>query len=313
MVRLKKIIILCSFLVGPYLFAGENPQEVLLAGVEDFEKEKKSSDFSLESGGEWLPEEKNFKPFLADPRQLTYSLAYRFYDDVIGRHSIGVSLGEELFLYRWDRFPILKTSGSLQLAIIAGAWAVFNFDSNDDFAEIVNADYFIGFQSSYAYDKSSYRLRMYHMSSHLGDEFLLAHPQVERLNPSFEAIDFFASYQLTEAIRGYGGVGYIFRSDRTFSLHPLYAELGVELRLLGKVDERKGLFMQPFFGMHFRHWEDRGWESDSTYVLGCEWGKLKGGIRQTRLYMEYHDGFSLEGQFSKDPTTYLSLNFGIGY
>lgn len=265
--------------------------------------------------GEWLPERGSlYRPMIADPRKLGYSAGYRFYDDAISTHSVAISLGEILPLYRWEDLVIFDQRGDLQLGLMAATWVVFDFSSFDDFGQIINADYEAGLHLSYlANDEWSYRFRLYHMSSHLGDEFIQAHPQVTRLNPSFEAFDLFASYDLTDEIRFYGGLGYIFRSDSSFPLHPLYGDVGVELRLLGKEDTKHGLYRQPFFAMHFRHWEDRSWESDSTYLLGVEWAKLKGFKRRTRLYLEYHDGFSLEGQFSKDPTSYLSINIGIGY
>lgn len=286
--------------------------------AEEVEKEAKPLDkqgTAIDRKREWFPEEESlYKSMVADPRKVSYSVGFRFFDDVISDNTVSVSLGQEIPLYKWHDVMILGTRGDMQLGLAGGAWVVFDFDSKDDWAEIVNADYQVGLNTTFRHGKWSHRFRLYHMSSHLGDEFLLAHPQVLRLNPSFEAIELFSSYNLTDQIRAYGGVGYVVRSDETFSLHPLYAEVGLELRLLEKDLVSQGLHMQPFYAMHFRHWEDTGWISDSTYVLGIEWSKIgKPQGRRTRLYLEYHDGFSLEGQFSKDPTTYLSLNLGVGY
>lgn len=291
---------------------------LFFVGLHGDKEGEESCSFCLNNAGklerEWLPEAPPlFETMLANPRKLSYSAAYRFCDDAVSRSSVGVSLGEDIALCRWHDVGIFSFVGNLDFSLQAGAWVVFNFSSKEDFAEIVNADYLVGMHLTYSYEKFSHRVRFYHTSSHLGDEFLLAHPSIYRYNPSHEAIDFFSSYHLTEAIRIYGGLGYILRSDETFPLHPLYAEAGAEVKLLGKEDKKNGLFMQPFFAMHFRHWEDRSWEPDSTYLIGVEWKRLKGFSRKTRIYMEYHDGFSLEGQFSKNPTTYFSFNVGIGY
>ena len=55
--------------------------------------------------------------------------------------------------------------------------------------------------------------RLYHQSSHVGDEFLLRNRVANRVNLSYEAVDVKASYELLEMFRVYAGFGYLFDQE----------------------------------------------------------------------------------------------------
>lgn len=273
-------------------------------------------DFARKCGlwGVWLPEcPVLFRPFLADPRQICYSAGWRFNDQVIGKNVIDVSFGDTLAIYRWNNINIGPLGGELQLEIEGAVWAVF--DPLHEESPLVNTDYYVGFPITYAVDRWQFRLRAYHVSTHLGDEFLLDHPYFERRNPSAEFVDFFVSNDFTDELRFYGGLGVIVHQDKTFRTGRMFAECGAELRLrqMGFTDFRNQLYGEPFYAMNFRFRKDFKHHIDQTYVIGYEIGKLYGLCRKLRFYMEYHDGYSLEGQFQKCPSSYLSLRFSYGF
>jgi hypothetical protein len=58
----------------------------------------------------------------------------------------------------------------------------------------------------------SARFRVYHQSSHLGDEFILGNPGIDRVNLSFEAIDALVSWD-GRWWRVYSGPGYIMGAE----------------------------------------------------------------------------------------------------
>lgn len=255
-----------------------------------------------------------YETMLADPRKVFYSISYRFFDNAISDNIGAVSLGDHIPFYSWEDVEIFSQKGRLDFSIQGAAWAIFDFDNKDDIAQIINADYLVGPCLSYRSGKASYRLRLYHTSSHLGDEYLLANlPGIIRYNPSHEALDLFASYDLTEALRFYAGLGYIIRSDKNFSIQPLHTEFGAECRLFGWKSQNVALLYQPFLAMHFRFWEDKQWSGDETYLLGLEISRLDRLGRKLRFYLEYHDGYSVEGQFSRSKTSYFSMNMGMGF
>lgn len=262
--------------------------------------------------GVWLPEDGLlFKPFVADPRQVTYSVGWRFNDQALAKNIIPVSFGDNLGIYRWC--AVWPWGGQLQVNLEGALWGVF--DPLHEETPLVNADYYVGIPITYAIGRWSFRLRPYHISSHIGDEYLLCHPGFDRRNPSAEFLDWAISYYITDEIRLYSNLGWIIQYDNSFVAGNWYAEIGAELRILqlGFFDACQHLFGHPFFGMHFHYNNHYNNHIDSTYVLGYEWGKTSGNQRCVRAFMEYHSGYSVEGQFRKDPTNYFSIRLSYGY
>jgi len=264
--------------------------------------------------GIWFPQMTElFQPLIGSPRVISYTIGYRSGDEVCGNKCVDVSLGDDFPIYRW--LDVLG-HGDLQIGIEAGIWSVFNMDPHPDLAggtELVNTDFYGGIPITYARNKWSFRLRGYHMSSHLGDEFMVNHPGFQRLNPSMEAIDFFVSYQAREAIRLYVGPGAIVHSDPSFPWKPMYIEYGTEVRFLGTKFVKQRLYGTLYLTLHFRNMQELDWNFDGTYRGGYEFSKLQGIGRKFRFYVEYHHGYSYEGQFSKLRDHYMQYNLSYGF
>jgi hypothetical protein len=260
--------------------------------------------------GIWFPNSTVlFAPLIADPRQVTNSAALRFNDNVIGKHVGAVSFGDEFVFYRWR--DIWRWHGDLEAGIEAGIFAVFDMDHPE--ACHVNTDFFVSTLLNYAFDAYSFRLRIWHQSSHLGDEFLICNPGYPRKNLSDEGIDLFVSYQLCQPVRLYGGLGDIFERDKEFPEKPVYFEFGTEVRVFGDRDYCRKVYMQPFLAMHFRTWQEHNWDLDQTYALGMEWSKLQGIGRKLRIFGEYHEGYSKDGQFVRFRTNYAAIRLTYGF
>lgn len=260
--------------------------------------------------GIWFPQMTVlFSPLIADPRQVTNSAALRFNDTVIGKHVGAVTFGDEFPFFRW--FDVGYFHGDLQFDIEAGIFAVFDLDNTD--ACLVNTDFYVAAMFSYAFDRWSFRFRLWHLSSHLGDEFMVCNPHVTRVNPSNEGVDAFASYQLTSGIRLYAGIGDIFDTDKTFEEKPLYFQWGTEIRVFGQPDCFNRLYVQPLLAMNFTAWGQHGYSVDQTYDLGVEWGKIQGVGRKARIFLEYHHGFCWEGQFIDLSSSYFAIRAMYGF
>jgi hypothetical protein len=262
--------------------------------------------------GIWLPEVPPlFRPLIADPRQVTYSVGWRFHDRVFGSNIIPVSFGDIFPIFRWC--DIWYFRGDLQFELEGGVWALF--DPLHDSSPLIDADYYVGFPLSYSFGNWAFRLKGYHISTHIGDEFLLDHPHFHRRNPSIEAFDFYVSYQYTRDIRLYGGVGWVACQDDSFRVGKFYCQTGTELRLfeLGYRDYCNRLYGVPFLAMDFYYQSHYKHHVNSTFALGYEWGKVSGLRRRLRVFIEYHDGYAIEGQFSKFPTHYLAIRTTYGF
>jgi hypothetical protein len=264
--------------------------------------------------GIWFPQMTElFQPLIADPRGVSYTLGYRSGDRVIGNKTVNIALGDDFPIYRW--LDVLW-HGDLQIGIEAGIWSVFNMDPHPNIGggtELVNTDFYVGIPITYARDKWSFRLRAYHISGHLGDEYMVNHPAVVRVNPSIEAVDFYASYQATQLVRLYVGPGAYVHSDPTYKWQPMYIQYGTEARFLGTKFYKQRLYGTCFIAMHFRNLQQLDWNFDGTYRAGYEFSKLQGIGRKFRVYIGYHQGYSLEGQFAKERTRYLEFNFSYGF
>ena len=252
-----------------------------------------------------------FRQFAADPRAITYSVGWRWNDEALVKNVVPVSYGNNFPIYRW--FSVWPCGGALQLNLEGALWGVF--DVLGESAPLMNADYYVGIPLEYCCGRWSFRLRLFHISSHLGDEFLLQNPEVERLNPSAEYLDLFGSYYLGECLRLYAGAGWVVHDDESFNSGNVYAAGGAEVRLykLGFYNYCQNLYGTPLFAMHIEFNDRCKRKLGQTYILGYEVGKTCGTRQVMRVFLEYHDGYNPDGQFCDTEASYVSIRFSYGY
>ncbi|GAB4229776.1 MAG: hypothetical protein Tsb0021_07680 [Chlamydiales bacterium] len=252
-----------------------------------------------------------FRPFAADPRQVTFSVGWRFGDQLFNPHTAPVSYGNHFGVFRLN--DPWGYRGALQLEIEGAIWALF--EHTDHTAPLVNTDYYVGIPLVYSTGDWKFRLRWWHLSSHIGDEYLLEHPGFDRKNASAEYLDYFISYEPSWCLRLYAGFGAILRSDSSFKCKSFYAEYGGEWRISqwNTYFRQSCLWGRPFVAAHFRTREDNDYDFDGTLAFGYEWEKCGCWPKRIRLFGEYHNGFSVEGQFSRQYTDYVSLRISYGY
>lgn len=252
-----------------------------------------------------------FPQFIADPRAVDLSAGWRFNDQIFAENMIDVSYGQWFPVWRW--FDVFSCGDAMQFELEGALWAIF--DPLHESSPLVNADYYIGFPLTYKCGRWSWKLRGYHISSHLGDEFLLEHPQFVRRNPSAQYVDMFVAYELLKDSRIYFGYGRIFQVDSTFQVKRNYFEWGAEVYLpfLNYCGWKYCVEGRPFFAMHMRNLEEDNYRQDGTYALGYEFHKLTGLEGKLRAFVEYHKGASLEGQFAIEHTDYWAIRFSYGY
>jgi hypothetical protein len=149
----------------------------------------------------------------------------------------------------------------------------------------------------------------------LGDEFICDHPWyvVKRKNPSYEAVEFISSYQLSTGLRFYFGPGIILHSDHSFPMKTFFLEYGAEYRMWGKKIYYHKLYGTPFIALDVQNWQCRDWNFDATLKFGYEISKIQGAGRKMRLFVDFHHGYSYEGQFFKMRTTYGEAGFSWGW
>jgi hypothetical protein len=236
-----------------------------------------------------------FKPLVADPRWPHFSAAWQYYfDDRQLTNAAAVSFGESFAFYR-DRIG----GAWWEVGLHAGVFSVFDLDSES--FDLVNADYMVGIPLSVRYRDFTAMFRLFHQSSHLGDEFLLR-TRTNRINVSYESVDLKLSYEFGDPLRLYAGGGYLF--DQTPSnLDPLSAQYGIELRSPWPARESR---WRPIAAVDVQHREENEWTADISARAGIE---IDGVLltRKLQILFEYFTGHSPNGQFYKDEVQYFGL------
>ncbi len=238
-----------------------------------------------------LPRQELFRPLIADPRQPQFSIRYQYYDTRSDSfNAASVSFGD----YFGFAEGAWGNTGITQLGLQGAVFALFNLDAPS--SDLVNADYWIGLPVTYRNGPWSFLARIYHQSSHLGDEFLLGQPETARINLSYEDLEILGSYEWRH-VRLYGGGGYILHSEP--DLERGHLQLGLEFRwprlfngldLLAAVDSQAA--------------EEVDWERSDSFQVGFGFVRRD---RQIRLMLEHFDGHSPNGQFFRERLRYTGL------
>ena len=252
-------------------------------------------------GIEFLPKGYLFAPLIADPRWPHFSITYqRFLDNGQLTNALAVSLGETFDLLRIDE----AVGGAWGLGLQAGVFSIFDLDGSS--FDLINTDFIVGIPVTYRTGDLSAMLRVFHQSSHLGDEFLLSN-RVERINLSFEAVDLKLSYELTKWLRIYGGGGYIFHHDPP-ELAPWSVQSGVEVRSPWTLLEG---VLRPVAALDVQHREQNDWNTDLSLRAGIQFENVPFFDRKLQLMLEYFNGYSPNGQFYRDKIEYLGLGIHL--
>jgi hypothetical protein len=192
----------------------------------------------------------------------------------------------------------------LQLSASAALFAQFNLDTPS--FDLVNADYIIGFPLSYRKSKTSMRWRIYHQSSHLGDEFLL-NAQPSRINLSFESFEYLVSRDWKKW-RLYIGGEYMFAREPG-EIKPSSFHGGLEYH-----GSTKALRIGRWVGgLDVKSWEENDWSLDTSMVLGMAFGARNPGQRRLKIMAEGYKGYAPHGQFYKDRITYYGFGIYFGF
>jgi hypothetical protein len=167
--------------------------------------------------------------------------------------------------------------------------------------DLVNADYLVGIPVSFRYGDLSAMFRLFHQSSHLGDEFLLS-TQLERINLSYESVDLKVSYEIGDVLRLYAGGGYLFDQEPA-DLDPWSVQYGVEF--ISPWPDRRSRW-RPIAAVDLQQREENGWSLDLSARAGIQIDGVLAS-RNMQILLEYFKGRSPNGQFYKDKIEYLGL------
>ncbi len=178
---------------------------------------------STQPGWHWqlLPNDLIYKSYLAGVKEARSGtmLTHIQSDGWLWEGVLGTRVG---LLRYGDHDPVLPQG----FQIDAEGAANVRLDVEDD-VNVRSTDYRVGVPFTYGFGSHQTKLAYYHLSSHLGDEFVLGNPDFDRLNWSRDAFVLGHSIYLTETLRMYAEAGWAFhyRGLRTVGI-PVWTRLG---------------------------------------------------------------------------------------
>jgi hypothetical protein len=243
-----------------------------------------------------------FDSLLADPRWPHFSVVHQWYLDESDIGRVGSANFGESFAF--VRSPD-HDWGQWEVGLQAGVFSVFDLeaDSND----LVNSDFLVGLTATHRVGDFTSMLRVYHQSSHLGDEFLLRN-RVDRINLSFEVVDLLVSFDPSEWFRLYAGGGVIVH--RIPLIDRGIVQTGVEFR---SPFAFFGGTVRPIAASDFQFREESDWKLDASVRAGFQ--VEHPFLRRTQLQVlgEFYSGRSPNGQFYERRIKNLGIGLHLGF
>jgi hypothetical protein len=250
-----------------------------------------------------LPRGTLFPALLADPRWPHFSASYQYYSGGNSdlRHVGSATFGETFSLIRYR----LPQNREIDLGIQAGVFSVFDLDTTS--TDLINSDFRVAIPLSYRHEEFSALFRVFHQSSHLGDEFILRGLEEERVNLSYESLHLLLSQEFDTGYRIYAGGGFIFRKEPS-DLKPWSFQGGLEYR--SPVTWWNGT-IRPLAALDLQIAQESEWDIDVSIRTGVQFENPDLLGRKLQLLLEYYTGHSPNGQFFDRTIHYLGLGVHV--
>jgi hypothetical protein len=250
---------------------------------------------------QWLPDSLIYKSYLAgvkEPR-LSGTIGTGRSNIVGNDWLLEGNLGARVGIFRYGTQQAMLAQG-FQMDV-EGA-AQLRLDLSDD-VDVVATDYRAGVPLSYGWGNHQFKLAYYHVSSHLGDEYLIKRPDFPRLNFVRDVFVFGWSYYLNLDLRFYAEAGWAFKTDIS---QPWEFQFGIDWA----PGCPTGIRGAPFFAINAHVREELSFGGNITTQAGWAWRADRGG-RLFRAGLQYYNGAS--NQYSFYQYHENELSFGLWY
>lgn len=247
---------------------------------------------------EWhlLPQGLIYRSYLAGEKE---SRLRSFWYNERGRNLWDLTLGGNVGLIRYGTKGNVRPEG-WQLGLEGAGIVRLDVDQNRD----VDSDDFRG-GIPITWGDSIYQVKFayYHLSSHLGDEYLIKHPGYPRLNYSRDCFVWGHSLYPTENFRVYGELGWAFAYDVG---KPWEFQFGIDWAP-GNATGARGA---PFVAVNAHIREELNYGGNGVFQAGWAWRRSPAsGL--FRVGMEYYNG--KDDQFSFYQDSVEKIGGGIWY
>ena len=244
-----------------------------------------------------LPDGLIYRSYQAGPREPRISTV--FFSERDGRTLWDPILGGRMPIIRFGNDNVLQPNG-WQLDIEGAALVRLNLDANRD---VESSDFRFGVPVSYGIDNWQFKFGYYHLSSHLGDEFMVRNATLVRINYVRDAVLLGFSYNPIPSVRLYAETAYAFFTAG--GAEPWEFQFGMEWAKAGPT----GGFGTPFLAINAHLREELNFGGDLTVQTGWLWRGNSGHVLRTGLH--YMNGKSTQYQFLMDSEQ--QIGWGLWY
>ena len=268
-----------------------------------------------ESGYVPLPRGDVFCPIIADPKAIRSFASLLRHESGDGLNDAkldiaSVGIGDAFGLGRWNGS---RRGDGVQFSLTAAVFA--QFDLGTESFDLLNADYVVGLPVTMRRGWFSTRLRVYHQSSHLGDEYLLREPpdRQDRENITFESLEWILSAD-GGPLRVYGGGEMLFRREPE-DLGRFLAHGGFELRPQARIIPLGSLGGFRFVAAgDVKSSEEQDWKPAISARAGLEYDRAGEDITARRygIFAEFYTGPSPYGQFFREKVRLMGVGIHFG-
>jgi len=250
---------------------------------------------------EILPGRSIYRAYLADPRQChtgtKVEVPVRKGDHLKIENTLGSS--QPLALWTNPADPGEESEFFLE----AAAFSRFDIDEAWDMDA---ADYKFGFPFVYRRDAVTLKFEIYHLTSHIGDEFLTRGAGNGRSRDSYhlEEFVFGGAWAASEEVRIYAEMGAaVYHGTDTGN-----GRLQAGAEWVG----RPWKSATPYAAMDFSARNEQTWDLNSTFATGV-WFRGKSGSNGLRFALEYYRGHDTQTQFKSTHETYVAFNVAADF
>ncbi len=251
------------------------------------------------SNSEVLPNGLLYRSYIAGPKESRMS-SVASYDISQKAWRWDAALGGRVGLFRRDQ-PDFLNLDAWQIDLEG---AVMTRLDPQQHMDVESADYRFGLQWTGKQDDWAFKFGYFHMSSHVGDEYLLKNPTFERVNFVRESLVFGTSLQTTQQLRYYGEVAWA--TSVKGGAKPWQFQLGAEYAAIAEQPTRGA----PFSAVNVQLREEVDFAAGVTAMTGWQWTGPESG-RTMRVGLQYYNGPSTQYEFFRRYDN--QLGFGIWY
>lgn len=248
---------------------------------------------------QFMPQGLIYRSYLAGAKESRFRTEWNHFED--NGNLWDITLGGNVGLVRYGTRGDVRPEG-WQLGIEGAGLVRLDIDENRD---VDAADYRFGIPLTWGDAIHQVKFAYYHLSSHLGDEFLLKHPDFDRLNYSRDVLVFGQSLYPAEEWRVYGEIGYAFYNDMS---DPWEVQFGIDWAPNGRTGPRGAPFAA--FNGHLREEVDFG----GNFVVQAGWSwRRSPATGLFRVGANYYNGKDDQFSFFNDSVEKVGVGMWYDY